>query len=80
MKKIVGIKRIAGESKELKGRYGRACLQVVLNRVTGRAWSVYHADMHSYVEYENPDIVTCGYLYEPATMSEVKDVLSGVIC
>ena len=43
--KIKGIKKIAGESKNLDGYCSSEYLQVNYNRVTGEAWTDYHCSL-----------------------------------
>lgn len=73
--KITGIKRIASDSKELKGGLNDGYMQIAYNPATGEAWSTYHIDCNSYTRYSDPDIITCGFIHTPRTMKEIREII-----
>lgn len=79
MMKITGIKKIATESKDLKGGYNNGWMQIAVDQTTGKAWSTYHLTQGSYTAYDNGNIITCGYLHEPATMAQIKTMIQDAL-
>lgn len=71
MLKIKGLKKIAGESKNLDS----GChLQVLYDMKTCEAWADYHVG-ESWSVYNDDNVITCGRLYERATMCEIRQMI-----
>lgn len=75
MLKIKGLKKIAGESKCLNG-FG--FLQVNYDIKTGEAWTDMHVGQ-SWTQYKDENIITCGHLYERATMKEIREMIEDAV-
>lgn len=74
---IKGLKKIAGETKDLKGFYSGEYLQLNYNKKTGEAWTDYFCSLgqNSWKEYHNSDIINCGNISEKKTMQEIKEMI-----
>lgn len=79
--KIKGLKKIAGESKNLTGYYSPEYLQINFDRKTGEAWSNYHYSIggNSWTQYHESGIVNCGTIHEPKTMREIREMIESAI-
>lgn len=75
--KIKGIKKIAGESKNLGGYYSGEYLQLNYDTKTGEAWTDYHTSFgqNSWTEYNNSTIINCGNICNPITMEEIREMI-----
>lgn len=75
--KMTGIKKAAGESKQLTDYYSGHYLQVNYNKASDEITTNYHYNLgaNSWTEYNDPDIITVGNLYEPTTMSEIREMV-----
>lgn len=73
--KFIGIKKVCHETKLLKGEEGGRYLQLNYNTVTGLCWVdwLYGYAGNSFWQYDDPDIITCGYIYRPLTQKEIKE-------
>lgn len=79
MNKITGIKKITSRSLGLHPYgYGHT-LQIVANRETGRAWCIEHVSPWSYTVFQDPDIITAGYLDRPSTMAEIQRMIENAL-
>lgn len=78
--KIKGLKKIAGESKQI-GKYDPEYLQLNYDKTTGEAWTDYHYSIghNSWTEYHEPGIITCGNITEPKTMREIREMIENAI-
>ena len=76
--KIVGLKKIAGESKKLNGPYGSYHLDVFYDTKTGKAWASAQIG-NSYCVYDDANIVRICSLHEPRTMAEIKRTIIEVL-
>lgn len=77
--KIEGIKKITSRSKDLHPYGYGHMLQVVVDRATGRAWFIEHVSQWSRTVFQDPDIVTSGYLDRPATMAEIRRMIENAL-
>lgn len=77
MNKIKGIKKIASDSKQLKGFFDCGYLQVNYDKSTNKAWADYHYDIghNTYTKYHDSNIVNCGILSDPTTMIEIVQLI-----
>lgn len=72
--KITGVKEIAGNSKKLENV--SIVLEVFYDRESGRAWCFEHVNRNSWTVYEDrPNYIACGYIEEPVTMKEVREMI-----
>ena len=74
MLKIKGLKKIAGETKGLKGYYSGEYLQLNYDAKTGEAWTDYHYSLgqNSWCQYHDKNILRCGNISRPKTMKEIR--------
>lgn len=79
--KIKGLKKIAGESKNLTGYYSPEYLQLNFDRTTGEAWSNYHYSIghNSRTEYNDNNILNCGIITERKTQLELAEMIHNAI-
>lgn len=75
--KIIGIKRIAGDSKMLPGYYSGQYIQVNYDTADGRTWGDYHVSLghNSWTQYHSPSVINVGNIYNPVTMAEVREMI-----
>ena len=75
--KIKGLKKIAGDSKELIGHYSPEYLQLNYNMTTGEAWTDYHYSIghNSWTEYHEKNILNCGIITERKTQLELAAMI-----
>lgn len=74
--KIKGIKKIAGESKSLRGYYSGEYLQVNYDRSTGEAWTNFHCSFgQNWWTYHDSDIINCGNISSPMTMVQIREMI-----
>lgn len=72
--KMTGIRSVCSESKDLWLGSGLK-LQVNYDPHDGSVWS----DLligNEWNEYHDSEIVTCGYIFEPATQAEIGEMVS----
>lgn len=74
---IKGLKKIAGESKSLKGFYSPEYLQLNYNKETGEAWADFHHSLghNSWNQYDDENILFVGNICEPMTMAQIKEMI-----
>lgn len=79
--KVKGLKKIAGETKNLKGFYSCEYLQLNYNKKTGEAWTDYLCSLgqNSWKEYNDSDIINCGNISEKKTMEEIKEMIHAAL-
>lgn len=77
MLKLKNIKKVAGETKCLKGYYHGGYLQLNYNKKTHELFTVYFYSLghNSWVVYHDDNIVTIGNISEPMTMQEIYDMV-----
>ena len=73
--KMIGLRKVAGESKSTKGYYDGYYIQISYNIITGEIhvnehWNLGHRD---YVVYHNPNIINVGNICTPHTMQDIAD-------
>ncbi len=75
--KMVGLRKIATDSKRLPGYYGDNYIQVNYNIATGETWGDEHVGFgfNSWTHYEDSNIINCGNLCRSATMQEIADMV-----
>lgn len=73
--KISGLRGIAGRTKGLRGFYDSYYLQLFYDQATGEAWTTEHVSLghNSQMVIHDPDVVNCGFLWEPLTMQQLAD-------
>lgn len=78
---VKGLKKIAGETKKLKGFYSGEYLQLNYNKKTGEAWTDYFCSLgqNSWKEYNDSDIINCGNISEKKTMKEIAEIIHEAI-
>ena len=79
--KITGIKKIAGQTKNLKGYYDSHYYQLNYNLKTGEAWTNEHCSYgcNSWTEYDDENIICCGNLRKPMTMTEIREQIETTV-
>ena len=77
MEKIKGLKKIAGETKNLKAEY----IEVFYDVNTHEAWSKYHYSIgkNEWTEYSDNNILNCGTISEPMNQKEIKEIIENEI-
>ena len=77
MLKLKNIKKVAGETKCLKGHYHGGYLQLSYNKETNELLTdyLYSLGHNSRVVYHDDNIVTIGNISEPMTMQEIYDMV-----
>lgn len=81
MKKLKGIKKIAGQSKDLKGYYSDRYLQINVDTATGEVWGDEHVAFNKSWQtlYNNNNVICCGFIDSPKTMAEIKEMVEMAI-
>lgn len=76
---IKGLRKIAGESKSLKGYYSPEYLQLNYDRKTEEAWTDFHYSLghNSWVRYDDKNIIIICNICRPVTMKEVREMIEG---
>lgn len=76
--KITGIKKIATASKSLTGVYGPVHLHVLYDPSSGKAWaSPLPANFRYYWDKLPKGVISCGDLWNPTKMAEIKEKIEG---
>ena len=75
--KIVGLKKIAGDSKYLNP-YDCGYIQINYDTAVGEAWGDYHYSLGGnwWTDYHDPDIVNGGTRSRPQTMKELRSLIT----
>lgn len=76
--KIVNMRALCSASKTLApiGYLPHYILQVNLDISNGRLCWAYVTE-NSYVQYDDPNMIFVCYIYHPATMAEIRDMVLG---
>lgn len=72
--KMNGIRKAACETKGLAGYYGRQCVQISYNRVTGEVLSKCNLQ-NSWFDYNDSDVIAVCSAYEPMTVQQIADAV-----
>lgn len=79
MKKRIykGIKKAAGETKDLQGYYSGHYIQVNYDIENDEVLTTYHYSLgqNSFTRYHDKGIIFVGFFSEPTTMSEIKQMI-----
>ncbi len=79
MLKIVGLKKVAGESKHLKCWKGEY-LQVNYDKNSGKIWTDFFCSFNkSWKEYHDSNVINCGNIYEKVTMQDVRKIVENAV-
>lgn len=79
-RKMTGLRKAAGESKELRGYYDAAYFQINYDKCTGEVWTNYHYDLgHSSRTYYNDDDIISFNIHEPHTMQQLADCIASAL-
>lgn len=72
-----GLKKVAGESKSLRGFYSPEYLQLNYDRKECRVWADYFycVGHNSFTKYDDPDIINCGIITKPMTQKEIVQMI-----
>ena len=72
--KIKGIKKIAGERKNLAPN---CYLQLNYDMKTHKAWTnfLYGFGYNSWVVYHDDNVINCGNISRPKTMKEIEEII-----
>lgn len=78
---IKGLKKIAGESKWLKGYYSGEYLQINYDKSTGEAWSDYHYSLgqNEWSHYHDNNIINCGNIADPVSMADLREFITRAV-
>ena len=77
--KMVGLRKVSGETKGLEGRYGRWHLQLNYNTATGELWTNTHVSSNSQTVYDDANIKVIAMLSDPYTMQELADMVADAV-
>lgn len=70
--KLHGIKALCGETKCLPDHgYGPGCYEVFCDCSTGQVWGNYQVSKSTWTVYDDPNVISCGWITTPATMGEI---------
>lgn len=74
---IKGLRKIAGETKDLRGYYSGQYLQLNYDPDTGEAWTDFHVSFgqNSWTRYRDNTVVV-GNISSPMTMQEIADMIA----
>lgn len=75
--KIKGLKKIAGETKSLRGYYSGFYLQLNYNIETSEVWTdfLYSLGHNSWMQYHDRNIITICNLTSPMTTNEIRKII-----
>ena len=73
-----GLKKVAGETKCLKGAYSPIYLQLFYNKKRKEVFTLLHCDVgHSWQTiYNDENIVNICNLYKPCKMQEIENIVN----
>lgn len=76
--KITGLRKVSAATQNLKGYYDSIYLQLSYNSKTGEVFTSEHCDYghNSISVYEDPEIINCGIICEPTTISQIRDMVN----
>ena len=79
--KMEGLKKVAGETKDLRGYYSGMYHQINYNQKTGEVWSDTHVSLghNSWSEYSDTDIICVGNVYDRTSMQDLANMIAGAI-
>lgn len=79
--KMTGLRKAAGETKNLRGYYDASYLQLNYDTVTGEVWTDYFCSLgqNSWTEYHDAAVKVIGNIHTPKTMQELADMISAAI-
>lgn len=73
--KMVGLKKVSGETKSLHGYGSPEHLELFYNRTNGEIFTRHHNTpghiMCTWVDDDN--VINCGHIFSPKTMQEIAD-------
>ncbi len=75
--KMTGLKKAAGDTKDLRGYCSSEYAELFFDRATGEVWTVYQYSLgqNSWTEYDKKDVVKVCNLSEPTTMQQIADLI-----
>lgn len=73
--KMVGLKKVSGETKSLHGFYSPEYLELFYDRTNGEIFTRYqYSPGHQWwTQFDDDNIIACGHIYSPKTMQEIAD-------
>ena len=73
--KLCGLKRAAGDTKDLKGPYSSIYLQLNVDLAIGEVWTnqLYDSGHNNWVDYHDEHIISCGIITSPKTMKQIRE-------
>ena len=73
-----GLKKVAGETKSLRGFYGSIYLQLCYDKRLDEVFTIQHCDLgHSWQTFFNDEnIINVCNLYNPHTMQEIENMVN----
>lgn len=79
MLKIVGLKKVAGESKYLN-KYKGEYLQLNYDMRSGKVWTDFFCSFNeSWKEYHDSNVINCGNISEKVTMQDVREIVENAV-
>jgi hypothetical protein len=79
--KMIGLRKVAGESKSTKGYYDGYYIQLNYNISTGELLTSEHWSLgqNSWSKYNDRDIIFICNISNPMTMQEIADTIARVV-
>lgn len=71
--KLTGIRKTAGSTRDLTGRYGNWHTQIMYDPEAGEVWGTDIYGCNSWVEYHDHSYIRVCNTYGPMTMQEIAD-------
>ena len=70
-----GLKKLAGETKNLKGYYSGEYIEIFYDEKTKEVWGKYHYSLgqNEWTEYHDKNIIKITTTSDPMTMEEIKE-------
>lgn len=73
--KINGLRKVCGETKNLRGYYDGLYLEIFYDVSDGYLWTTEHASHNNWTKYEDSEIVKIANAYDHMTMQEIADAV-----
>ena len=77
--KMNGIKKAAGETKDLRGFYARSYVQISYDVNSGEVLAKYHDSANSFMRYDEPGIIHVMNAHNPISMQYIADMIDNAM-
>ena len=74
---MTGLRKVAGETKDLSGYYSGQYLQLNYDISTGDVFTDYHCSLGQnwWTQYNDEAVINCRNISNPATMQDIADMI-----